>query len=58
MLRPLQQAQGGVAAGTGGQPIEYVSYVPAESQLGTGQIEAPEQQLIDPNPTEKVQLYM
>ena len=51
MLRPLHQAHGEAAAA--GQPIEYVSYVQETSESQLGQIETPEQKLIDPVLTEE-----
>ena len=51
MLRPLHQAHGEAAAV--GQPTEYVSYVQETSESQLGQIETPEQKLIDPVLTEE-----
>ena len=49
MLRPLQQAHSGGEAALGKEYVSYVPEIAAESQLGTGQIEASqEQKLIDP----------
>ena len=49
MLRPLQQAHSGGKAALGKEHVSYIPEITAESQLGTGQIEASqEQKLIDP----------
>ena len=52
MLRPLHQAHG-ESATVGDQPTEYVSYVQEISESQLGQIETPEQKLIDPVLTEE-----